>query len=247
MDDEPTAEELEYLNLYMYGVAPAKASTSNTSTSKSVIDPLATLNKDASASIDVTYMVVWTAGELPEFWRLKPEFSWMVEELPFLEKEPPIGRIRITDSIAEGDLSSKRQAQDATRSAPTPQPLPEGKIACNAMLHRGTLGALCTCIYDTVTDSFGTFGNNDETWSYEKGYKDYGYIEMSTKKWAQGSWVSVEDDNENEFLFLTVEKDHGIPRVWRPNMVAKRVVGDGETKLSYEEVLRLGLKEDHTF
>ena len=249
MDDEPTSEELEFLNLYMYGIAPAKASTSEASTSKPAIDPLATLNKGTSASIDVTYMVVWTAGEppSPEFWRLKPEFLWMAEALQYFEPEGPIGSIRITGSAVEGGISSKRQAQDAARSTLTPQPLPQGKTPCIAMLHRDTLRALCTCIYDTVTDSFGTFGNNDETWSHEKGYKDYGYIDMSTKKWVQGSWVSVKDDNENEFLFVTVEKDHGIPRVWRPNMVAKRVIGDGDTKLTYEETLRLGLKEDDAF
>ena len=63
----------------------------------------------------------------------------------------------------------------------------------------------------------------------------------------QGSWSSVEDDNGKDFLFLTVEKDHGIVRVWRPNLVAKRVVGVRETKLTQEEVMRLGLKENDEF
>ena len=251
MDDELTSEELEFLDLYMYGLAPAEASTS-----KAEVDPLAALNKDTSASIDVSYRVVWTAGEPSDLWRSDPKFSRAAELFPFsrvaelfssFEKARPVGSIRITGSTAEGGLPSKCQAQGAAQSAPTPQPVPEGKIACIAMLHHDTLGARCTCLYDTATDSFGNFGENDEIWRHETGYKDYGYIDMSTKKWNQGSWVSVEDDNGNEFLFLSVEKGHGVPRVWRPNVVAKRVVGDGETELTYEEGLRLGVKEDDSF
>ena len=247
MDDELTSEELEFLDRHMYGFAPAKASTS-----KADVDPLATLNKDASASIDVTYRIVWTAGEPSHTWRASPKFSFsrfsrMAELFPSFRKARPAGSIRIIDSTAEGGLSSKSQAQEAARSAPTPQPVPEGKIPCIAMLHRDTLGARCTCLYDTVTDSFGTFGENDETWRHKKGYEDYGYIDMSTKKWVQGSWVSVEDDNKNEFLFLSVEKGHGVPRSWRPNVVAKRVVGNGETKLTNEEGLRLGVNDDDAF
>ena len=247
MDDELTSEELEFLNRYMNRSAPAKASTS-----KADIDPFATLNKDASASIDVTYKVVWTAGEPSDTRRSDPKFSnpkffWMAELFPSFRKARPAGSIRITDSTAEGGLSSKCQAQEAARSAPTPQPLPEGKIPCIAMLHRNTLGARCSCLYDTATDSFGTFGESDEKWRHEKGYEDYGYIDMSTKKWSQGIWVSVEDDNGNEFLFLNVEKGHGVSRVWRPNVVAKRVVGNGETKLTNEEGLRLGVNDDDSF
>ena len=63
----------------------------------------------------------------------------------------------------------------------------------------------------------------------------------------QGSWSSVEDDNGKDFLFLTVEKDHGIVRVWRPNLVAKRVVGVREPKLTQGEVMRLGLKDNDEF
>ena len=247
MGDELTSEELEFLDLYMYGFAPGEASSSKASSSKAEVEPLATSSKDASASIDVTYRVVWTAGEPSDRWRSDPKFSQAAKMFPYLWKARPIGSIRITKSTAEGGLSSKCRAQEATRSAPTPQPVPEGKTPCIAMLHRHRLGARCTCHYDTATDSFGTFGENDEEWSRENRYEDYGYIEMSTKKWNQGSWVSVKDDNGNEFLFLSVEKDHGVPRVWRPNIVAKRVVGDGETKLSYEETLRLGLKDDGAF
>ena len=261
MDDELTSEELEFLDLYMYGIAPAEASSSKASSSKAEVDPLAALNKDASASIDVTYRVVWTAGEplatlikdasavkyrmmwtAGDLWRSSPKLSQAAESCPLLWKALPVGSIRITNSTADGGLSSKCRAQEATRSAPTPQPVPKGKIPCIAMLQRDKLGARCTCLYDTATDSFGTFSENDENWSRENGYEDYGYIDMSTKKWNQGSWVSVEDDNGNEFLFLSVEKDHGVPRVWRPNIVAKRVVGDGETKLTYEEALRLGVE-----
>lgn len=142
---------------------------------------------------------------------------------------------------------SKFQSQDTVRSAATPQSLPEGKIPCIAMVHRGSLGALSTCVYDKATDNFHDFSIDDGTWSHQKGYHDYGDIQMSTRKWFQGSWVSVEDDNKNEFLFLTVERDHGVVRVWRPNMVAKRVVGVGETDLTYEEGMRLGLNEDDGF
>ena len=242
MDDEPTPEELELLNLYMYGVAPDEASAS-----KAEVDPLATMNEDASASIDVTYRVVWTAGEPSDCWRSDPKFSRIADLFPSFGKARLVGSIRITVSTAEDGIPSKCQARGAAESAPTPQPVPEGKIPCIAMLHHGTLGARCTCLYDTATDSFDTFGENDETWSREKGYEDYGYIDVSTKKWNQGSWVSVEDDNGNEFLFLSVEQGHGVSRVWRPNLVAKRVVGDGETKLTYEEGLRLGVNEDGAF
>ena len=247
MDDELTSEELEFLDLHMYKFASDKASTSTASASNAEVDPLATLNKDASASIDVTYKVVWTAGEPSDTWRSDPKFSEIARLFPSFGKARPVGSIRITDSTAGNGLSSNCQAQDAARSTPTTQPLPEGKIPCIAILHRNTLGARCTCLYDTVTDSFGTFGENDEIWRHKKGYEDYGYIDMSTKKWKQGIWVSVEDDNGNEFLFLSVEQGHGVPRVWRPNVVAKRVVGDGETKLTYEEGLRLGVEDDDTF
>ena len=242
MDDEPTPEELEFLDLYMYGVAPAEASAS-----EGEVDPLATLNKDTPASIDVTYRVVWTAGEPSDTWRSDPKFSRIAELFPYLWRVRPESSIRITGSTADGCLSSECQPQGAAESTPTQQPVPEGKISCIAMLHRGTLGARCTCLYDTATDSFGTFGENDEAWRREKGYEDYGYIDMSTKKWNQGSWVSVVDDNGNEFLFLSVEQGHGVSRVWRPNVVAKRVVGDGETKLTYEEGLRLGVNDDGAF
>ena len=244
MDDKLTPEELEFLDLYMYKFPRAEASTSKASASKAEVDPLATLTKDASASIDVSYRVVWTAGEPSDTWRSEPKFARVARLFPSFGRARPVGIIRITDSTAEGGLSSKIPAQEATQSAPTPQPVPKGKIPCIAMLHRYTLGARCTCLYDIATDSFGTFGENDEKWRHEKGYEDYGYIDMSTKKWKQGSWVSVEDDNGNEFLFLSVEKGHGVPRVWRPNVVAKRVAGDGETKLTSEEGLRLGLNED---
>lgn len=30
-------------------------------------------------------------------------------------------------------------------------------------------------------------------------------------------------DNGNDFLFFTVDGDHGLVRVWGPNLVAKRV------------------------
>ena len=63
----------------------------------------------------------------------------------------------------------------------------------------------------------------------------------------QGGWVSVEDDNGNDFLFVTVERDHGVVRVWRPNMVAKRVIEGGKTELTHEETMRLGLNEDASF
>ena len=57
----------------------------------------------------------------------------------------------------------------------------------------------------------------------------------------------MEDDNGHDFLFFTVERDHGPVRVWRPNVVAKRMVGTGQTALTYEEGLRLGLNEDDDF
>lgn len=70
---------------------------------------------------------------------------------------------------------------------------------------------------------------------------------MSTRKWIQGSWVSVKDDNGHDFLFLMVDKAHGLVRVWRPNLVAKRIVGVGQAELTHEEVLRLGLNDDEEF
>lgn len=140
-------------------------------------------------------------------------------------------------------LKSERLGQDA----PTPEQIPEGKIACMAILDQGTLGGLSTCLYDIATDSFNNFRADDGTWGHHKGYHDYGEVQMSTRKWMQGSWGSVEDDNGKDFLFLTVEKDHGVVRVWRPNLVAKRVVGVGESKLTEEEVLRLGLNENDEF
>lgn len=126
-------------------------------------------------------------------------------------------------------------------------PLPEETIPCIAMLDRGTLGALSTCLFNVATDSFDGFNADSRSWAYNRGYHDYGYVQMSMKKWVLVGWVSVEDDNGNDFLFLTVEKDHGIVRAWRPNLVAKRVIGVGETELTDAEFMRLGLDEDDEF
>ena len=116
-----------------------------------------------------------------------------------------------------------------------------------AKLHLETLGALSTCSYDIGTDSFSNFSMNDAVWGHQKGYHDYGIIQMSTKKWSQGSWASVKDDNGNDFLFVSVDQDHGLVRVWRPNLVAKRVVRVGATELTTEEFFRLGLHDDDNF
>ncbi len=127
-------------------------------------------------------------------------------------------------------------------------PLPNETIPCMAMLDRGTLGALSTCLFNVATDSFEGFSADYRTWAHNRGYHDYGDVKMSMKKWVRrGSPVSVEDDNKNDFLFLMVDKDHGITRVWRPNLVAKRVIGVGETKLTDAEFMRLGLDEDDEF
>ena len=138
----------------------------------------------------------------------------------------------------------RAHSQNGAQGAPTPRPIPAGKTPCIATLRRGTLGASSTCLYDRATHSVGDFSVNDVTWGLESGYKDYGPIRMSTKKWARGSWDSVEDDNGNDFLFLTVGREHGLVRVWRPNLVAKRVVGPGDAELTYGERLRLGLDDD---
>ena len=126
-------------------------------------------------------------------------------------------------------------------------PLPEETIPCIAMLDRGTLGALSTCLFNVATDSFEGFSAHYETWAHNRGYHDHGEVKMSMKKFVRGGWVSVEDDNKNDFLFLKIDKDHGIARDWRPNLVAKRVIGVGETRLTDAEFVRLGLDEDGGF
>ena len=127
------------------------------------------------------------------------------------------------------------------------EPLLAEKIPCAAMLDRGPLGALSACLFDVATDSFEKFSADHRFWGHKKGYHDYGDVQMSMKKWVRGSWVSVQDDNGNDFLFLTVERGHGIVRVWRPNLVAKRVMGGGEQRLTDAEFMRLELNEDAEF
>ncbi|CAF9938992.1 hypothetical protein IMSHALPRED_001160 [Imshaugia aleurites] len=161
-------------------------------------------------------------------------------------QEPP-GSVRITGSAVARSVRDNYQSQHSGPSVPTPQPMPEEKLPCTAILKRGTLGALSTCIYNAITDNFSDFSANDGTWAHQNGYHDYGDVQMSTRKWLQGGWVSVEDDNGNDFLFVTVERDHGVVRVWRPNMVAKRVIEGGKTELTHEEIMRLGLNEDASF
>ena len=138
---------------------------------------------------------------------------------------PPrsLGNVRNPGPGAYGTTLSRFQLQKQTDapSSSKAQPTSGGKIPCVAKLHVEKLGALSTCSYDRATDSFSNFSVNDAEWGHQKGYHDYGDIQMSTKKWWQGSWVSVKDDNGNEFLFVTVDKDHGLVRVWRPNLVAK--------------------------
>lgn len=158
------------------------------------------------------------------------------------------GNVRNTGSGTGGGIMSRFQPPKQTDapSLPTPQPIPGKKIPCMAKLHVENLGALSTCSYDRATDSFSNFSVNDAAWGHQKGYHDYGDIQISTRKWFQGSWVSVKDDNGHEFLFVTVDKDHGLVRTWRPNLVAKRArVGGAE--LTIEEVLRLGLHDDADF
>ena len=224
------------------------------SASREVADLLAGKNTGVD-TIDVTYQVVWTADEpaTPDLQTLLPvwHFPWAERELNFLRRtgymsreelfsarrwpETPPGSVRITGSAAEGSIWSRFQPQDSYSSTRTPQPMPEGKMPCIAMLHRQTLGALSTCLYDKATDKFSNFSINDQTWAIKNGYHDHGDVQMSTTKWVQGSWVSVKDDNGNDFLFLTVERGYGLVRVWRPNVVAKRVIGSGETMLTDEE------------
>ena len=163
---------------------------------------------------------------------------------------PPrsLGNVRNTGPVADGSILNRFQSQENDApSSPIPQPISGVKIPCVAKLHVESLGALSSCSYDRATDSFSSFSVNDAVWGQQKGYHDYGDIQMSMRKWSQGSWVPVKDDNGNEFLFVTVDKDHGLVRVWRPNLVAKRAVRVGGTELTSEEVLRLGLLDDADF
>ncbi|KAL9066878.1 MAG: hypothetical protein Q9161_007297 [Pseudevernia consocians] len=215
-----------------------------------------------AASVDVTYKVVWTAGEPPPVYPQGPRHvwtaggppphwsqgrtaSWAAIGSPSIWPPRQSGNVRITGSAAEDGM--KKMFQSEGLVAPTPEQIPKGKIPCLAILRQGNLGGLSSCLYDIATDSFNNFSADNGTWGHNRDYHDYGEVQMSTRKWMQGSWSSVEDDNGKDFLFLTVEKDHGIVRVWRPNLVAKRVVGVRETKLTQEEVMRLGLKENDEF
>lgn len=217
------------------------------STSKQAVDLHADL--EGVASVDVIYGVVWTAGEPPSSWLQRPTIDCLKVGSPALWPPIPPGVVHITSSAAaQGSAPSGFQPQQHdVQAVSRPQLIPEGKISCNAMLDRGTLGGSFTCLYDVATDGFSDFSTDDGTWGCEKGYHDYGDIQLSTRKWFQGSWHSVEDDNGHDFLFLTVERDHGVVRVWRPNMVAKRIMAVGLTELTHEEILRLGLNENGEF
>lgn len=235
------------------------------SSSKQVVDLLAT-SDEKNASVDVNYSIVWTAGEppppfpqrqrsplswtavdSPSSWSQTPSLDGIAALFPSIWSSRPSGAVLITGSAAKDNVRSRSRSRYDAPSVPTPHPISEGKIPCIATLHRGTLGALSTCLYDRATDSFSNFSADNGDWAHQKDYHDHGAIQLSTRKWSQGSWVSVEDDNGHDFLFVTVERDHGLVRVWRPNMVAKRDIGTEKTELTYEEVMRLGLNEDDSF
>ena len=97
-------------------------------------------------------------------------------------QEPP-GSVRITGSAVARSVRDNYQSQHSGPSVPTPQPMPEEKLPCTAILKRGTLGALSTCIYNAITDNFSDFSANDGTWAHQNGYHDYGDVQMSTRKW----------------------------------------------------------------
>ena len=191
----------------------------------------------------------WMAGEPSSFRSQRPLIDRVAAGPSYNMPPRSLGNVRNPGPGAYGTTLSRFQPQkqnDAPSSSKA-QPISGGKIPCVAKLHVEKLGALSTCSYDKATDSFSNFSVNDAEWDHQKGYHDYGDIQMSTKKWSQGSWVSVKDDNGNEFLFVTVDKDHGLVRVWRPNLVAKRAVRVGRTEMTSEEFLRLGLHDDAKF
>lgn len=178
----------------------------------------------------------------------RPSIDMAAAKPPYSLSSRSPGNIHTTGPSADSRISSKPQPQTDTQSPPIPQPTSAVKIPCMAKLHLDTLGALSTCSYDTATDSFSNFSVSDAAWGQRKGYRDYGEVQISTRKWVKGSWVEVKDDSGNGFLFVTVDRDHGLVRDWRPNLVAKRVVGfEGGWGLTDGEFARLGCGDDDRF